>query len=484
MRIQTSTYGRAARRRVAALAVLAGAALAGACSQDKLLEASDPDIIDPSAVQNAEGADGLRLGAFTRFTTALTLADAAGEGYFLMSGLLADEWRNTNSFTQQPEIDGRAIRRVGNVTDNSAIEQNFRNLNRARVGAIVAVKALRQYRPTLTSQIAQMYLLKGYAELYMAEGYCNGVTFGDASGDTLVFGAQLTTQDALKTAQATLDTALAIAASAPATDTLAVRVRPAAQIGRGRVLLGRALYDSAAAAVAGVASTFAGFNLTYSQTSGDNGVWSMNNNQRRYAVGDSVDYELQGGRVTPVGETRNAIPFINARDPRVQVTLSTSPAFVTTYPSMLQQVFPTRETTIPIANGIDARLIEAEAALASGTSAAYVPILNTLRSTFGPTTVPTGYTNVRTVALTDPGTATGRVNQFFREKAFWQFSRGYRLGDLRRLVRQYGRDQATVYPSGRYYYNGGNYGTDVVLPLPQAEQNANKEFKGCLNFDA
>ena len=37
---------------------------------------------------------------------------------------------------------------------------------------------------------------------------------------------------------------------------------------------------------------------------------------------------------------------------------------------------------------------------------------------------------------------------FFREKAFWTFGRGQRLGDERRLVRQYGRTQDQVFPVG------------------------------------
>jgi hypothetical protein len=479
-------------RRGAALAVLAAATLAGACSSDKLLEARDPDIVNPSDVQNPEGADAARVGAFSRFTTALTLGDAGGEGYFLMSGLLADEYRNLNSFDQTRDIDARATTKIGTVTTNSAVEQNYRNLARARTAADVAINMMRQFRPTLTSQIAQMYLLRGYTELYMAEGYCSGLSFGSAAGSEITYGEQLTTEQALRVAQATLDTALQLLGTA--TDTIATRVRPAAQIGRGRVLLGRNLYDSAAVAVSGVPTAYAGFSLTFAQASGDNGIWALVNNQRRYGVGDSVDYALQGGRVQVVGRTLNAVPFITAADPRVQTQVTTGAAFVTTFPTQNQLVFPTRESTVPIATGVDARLIEAEAALARGNSAAYLPILNTLRSTQAPAApatvanvapgAPTAYVNVRAQALTDPGTAAGRVTQFFREAAFWQFGRGYRLGNLRRMVRQYQRPQESVYPSGTNFYTGAPYGTDVVLPLPTAEQNGRAAFQGCFDFNA
>ena len=74
------------------------------------------------------------------------------------------------------------------------------------------------------------------------------------------------------------------------------------------------------------------------------------------------------------------------------------------------------------------------------------------------------------------------VTLFFREKAFWTFGRGQRLGDLRRLVRQYGRAQDQVFPTGQHY-KGGNYGSDVNLPVPDAER-VNPQFKGCLDRNA
>jgi hypothetical protein len=82
----------------------------------------------------------------------------------------------------------------------------------------------------------------------------------------------------------------------------------------------------------------------------------------------------------------------------------------------------------------------------------------------------------------DPGTADARLNLLFREKAFWTFSRGQRLGDLRRLIRQYGRTPANTFPEGEHY-RGGTYGPDVNLPVPQDEQN-NPNFVQCTNRNA
>jgi hypothetical protein len=76
----------------------------------------------------------------------------------------------------------------------------------------------------------------------------------------------------------------------------------------------------------------------------------------------------------------------------------------------------------------------------------------------------------------------------FRERAFWLYGTGHRLGDLRRLVRWYGRDQAQVFPVGTYVNGGASslvstYGTDVDYPIGLVE-TGNSRFHGCLNAGA
>jgi len=70
----------------------------------------------------------------------------------------------------------------------------------------------------------------------------------------------------------------------------------------------------------------------------------------------------------------------------------------------------------------------------------------------------------------------------FRERAFWMFGTGHRLGDLRRLIRQYGRTAETIFPTGAYP-KGGNYSTDVNIPLSADEAN-NPHFAGCTDRNA
>jgi hypothetical protein len=78
-------------------------------------------------------------------------------------------------------------------------------------------------------------------------------------------------------------------------------------------------------------------------------------------------------------------------------------------------------------------------------------------------------------------TAAQRVAFHFRERALWMYATGHRLGDLRRLVRQYGLPESAVFPTGAYYRpQYPTFGTDVNFPVPFAETN-NPNYSGCVD---
>ena len=61
---------------------------------------------------------------------------------------------------------------------------------------------------------------------------------------------------------------------------------------------------------------------------------------------------------------------------------------------------------------------------------------------------------------------------------------GHRLGDMRRLIRQYQRPANTVFPIGPVLTRAGTtYGNDVNFPVPFNETN-NPNFTGCLDRNA
>jgi hypothetical protein len=341
-----------------------------------------------------------------------------------------------------------------------------RNLYRVRTRADEAIAALRKYSATSSALIGEMYLARGYAELQLASDFCNGIPIGNGNAVPPENGTPRSTQEVFRLAAASLDSAIAAASG---TDTRSVLVNRAARVARGRTALALGDFGTAAGFVAGIPSAFA-YQHTYSLTTGTNTIWGQGLSSRRYSVGDSVE---GNSRNIPVA---NALPFASARDPRLPVTIPTSGAIngqdgqtYTRTTAMWGQLTP-----VDVANGIDARMIEAEVALRAGNAAQWLAIHNALRAAppklgeIQPAAMP---------ALADPGTEAGRVSLHFREKAFWTFSRGQRLGDMRRLIRQYGRTEATVFPQG-VHYKGGSYGKDVNLPMVQAERN-NPNFNGC-----
>jgi hypothetical protein len=147
-----------------------------------------------------------------------------------------------------------------------------------------------------------------------------------------------------------------------------------------------------------------------------------------------------------------------------------------------------------VANGIEARLIQAEAALRSGNVTAWITTLNQLRTNGVAGSIDAmwqaGTGGVAGLApLNDPGIGSGnpdsaRVALMFQERAAWLFMTGHRQGDLRRQLRQYSqywRDQSRVYPSGSYLQiTGARYGTDVTAPIP-GDEYLNPLFHGCLD---
>lgn len=457
------------RRRVGVLALVASLPLAG-CGTDDLLSVTDPDIINPQDVASASGAEALRVGALSRFvgTTSGSSGGTFYETLFVWSGLLADEWQTGDTFQQRLETDARSIQFT-----NSGITDGLRNAFRARLSLEQAVLSLRQYAPnTPPTQIAELYFAQGFIENMLGEYFCSGIPFSTVVDGAEQFGSQLTTAQVYDRALAHADSALALVTGTTAQD---LRVRDAARVLRGRILLNQKKFTEAAAAVQGVSTSFA-YVHQHSQTTRDNVNWLVNNSTRRYTVASN-----EGG---------TGLNFGTANDPRLPVCLGGSTACrnagvtqsrpfntLTPTPLRVQLKWADRGDDMAIVTGVEARLIEAEAALQEGQSAAYLPILNALRATV------TGL-----APLTDPGTPAGRVDQLFRERAFWMFGTGHRLGDLRRLVRQYGRSQQSVFPVGNFA-EGGAYGSDVNFPITQPEQNntaipAPQNDNICLNRDA
>ena len=459
-----------ARWAVAVSMAAAAPLLLSSCNANELLlEPQQPGVIGPENTGNPTGAEALRIGALQQ----LSAVTGGGTTFWSSGGTLADEWKSADTFFQTDETDRRTI-----PTNNSQVSGQYSNAQVARGHAVVAIQALRQHSPERTAYIAQLYFALGFIEMNMNEHFCNGIPFGYTKDGVPVYVAPITNKDGFTLANARLDSGLALVANVAASDAFGTSVKYSLLVAKARGLLDLGQFAAAATTVTSVPTSFA-WNLTYSTTAGDNGPYGMNGipASSRYVVADSFDFF--NGQVSTV---RNALPFGSAKDPRVPVlgsTTGTQKGIDAYTPWVGSAVWSDRSAPVTLVSGIDARLIEAEAKLQTNDIAGMMTILNAMRTTpqkLGKLDVPA------MAPLSAPATQYDATSLLFREKAFWQFGRGQRLGNLRRLIRQYGRPQDQVFPVGNYF-KSGTYGSDVNLPVTDNEQT-NPNFKACIDRNA
>jgi len=429
--------------------------LAGACG---LLDTESPNTVEPGELDSPAGAEARRVGAIADFTFG---KDGDGDlnlgrtdGQILLSGLMADEFVLSTTPPTEQEVDQRRV-----FENNTTLYAMYWYMHRARAAAENAALALRQFdtEADSKSEIGEVLSLAGYSYVMFGEDFCSGVPFSRLDGDTIAFGQPQTTIEMFNSAVAKFDAALAEPGvvneevNEGTTD-----ITNLAAVGKGRALLNLGDFAGAAAAVVDVPTEFAYFsehadaplriqNAIYNYSPG--GLWSLS--------------DEEGG----VG-----LPFRTAEDPRIPFEDTEDVGLDGTTDQFNLLKYDQPSTNVPVADGIEARLIEAEAALQAQDLGGMNTILNTLRALQG------------LDPLAAPGSFDEGVDQLFSERAFWLFATGHRLGDLRRLIRQYHRNQVDVFPSGDYL-KGGSYGTDVNLPLP-LEVNNNPNSHGCLDRNA
>ena len=460
-------------RGITAAAVVAGTLFLGACDlNNQLLKPEQPGVISPSAVTNATAADALWAGALQQWNKTMngspTNTGSNQEGLWNWEGLFTDEIRSVDTFSQRNDDDQR-----NEATNDALLTAIYNAAQQARGRARDAINALLTYdkSPTGVQHVGEMYLMMGYIEMQLSSVFCNGVPFGETVNGVPQYTQPLTNADGSKLAIQRLDSALTYLTD---TTTSTANIKWAVLITRARAQVDLADFAGAAATVASVPTSFQyNFNYSFPGTF-DNEWWVEGPSVKRYSAGDSIDI---------AGQILNAIPFAELNDPRVVV--SNQGITAEDGHSVLWLITNWgRDDAVPAMSGIDARLIEAEAQLAAGNINNVMTILNALRTSpqvIGIFKVPA------MAALPTPPDLPTTTAVFFREKALWQFGRGYRMDDLRRLVRQYGFDQSQVFPSGNFTRNGtpsGQFGTQVAFPVPDYEKLTNPNSHGCIDTKA
>ena len=452
------TYIHSGRYVLQAVVGAAALTMGVACKSSEVLNVTTPDILAPGIFNTPTGTDPLRFGVISDFTVGF---DGSTDSFTTMAGDMSDEMVASDTFAERLSVNSRSP-----IDVNSSTESVYRALQQAHSGAIKAAAVLAATQPAQKWQRGEMYMLRGFIEIFLAEGFCSGTAFSTADDNGVVtYGPVNSTADLFNLAVASFDSASAIADTSK-------RVLYGSQIGKARALLNLGKFADAAAAVPNVPRTFQ--LLTFHSTASSreqNGMWNAAaNGSSRYSVVNN--------------EGKNGLPYLSTPDPRIPWSASTRIGFNSISTNLPTETKFGQTTSGIVGDGTEAQLDILEARLQGGAQAdrdAVFAGLNTLRTTNSPV--------ITAIAGSAPTTQAAAVDLYFQERAYWTWLTGHRLGDMRRLVRQYGRGTETVFPTGLVATSGtpsvtgqlsGSYGAATSMIVPFSERN-NPNYKGCLD---
>ncbi len=463
--------------------------MSGCSLQDLVSKAEVPvNLRDPSKWEDEAGALSFYNGASIGMR-----AIAGGSGFenpLASAALLTDEMTvtftgaNPPTFPTSPShiVDAR----VGwDYADAGAslgigIKSSYESLQNIRIQANIARQYLQRFGQKLPPDlIGHTLTIEAYAIWFLSELFCSGVplSYFDFDGN-ITFGGGTRREDIVELGLRLLDSADMYLSDS-------VRFVNFSHVMRGRFLLAQGRYTDAAAAVQTVDPSFVyqtGFRTEYRNffSTFESGIWNS-------------------GTIAN-GKGRNGLDFVSSRDPR---TLTVTTATGVNFPARFNR---DGTSSVPLVAGVERSLIQAEASLHSGDVVGWLKHLNALRNDgivrvdisangaldtiwapgIGTALFAGQATQLPGLAsLRDPGSDTARITQLFRERAFWLFLTGNRQADLRRLIRQYSREENEVYPVGLWGPMGQiSFGGDVQLPTPGDEFIKNRRYEGCVSRDA
>ncbi len=427
-------------------------ALQTGCSAWRLTDVPDPSIIvDPSVVETEAGSVALYKHAVSSFNFVFAGGNPfSGSVSFVgASGAGSDEMfiQNTTFALRAVGYDGLSLLR------ESPEAEPWYSMHQTRLQLDQSIGALKKYGVTTPSSYrAQLYALRGFNSVMFAELFCSGIPFSRAIyGGDIVFGRPLTTEQVFEQAIADFDSALAIT-------TDSVRIRHMATLGKARALVNLNRISDAAALVSGIPTTYR-YDAHFSAAAG-----------RNYIADESLRM------VDRLGV--NGLDYLSAGqngDFRVASVMSSSFR-------PIAAKFGGAVGSIPLTDGLEARLIEAEAKLRAEDFEGWADILNELRQSAGSQAL-----GALPVDSTINADKILRESVMFRERAFWLYGTGRRFGDMRRFVRQYKRSFYQVFPQGQHpnlMYDPNIFSAKPSFAPPITEIDNNPYFTGCFNRDA
>lgn len=405
------------------------------------LGVTDPDVITPPQAEGPDAVPVVTQGVIGAFQEAF-------DGYVRFSGLLTDEFIAAGTFTTHAEVDDRQI----NVSNSSVTgftdtgdggttgDGLYQPLQTALAAADDAAEnfvgslddpAFEDVLPALRSGIAVGKYYGAYTRMLLSELYCASV---------VDLGPALSSEDRMAEALALFEEAEAAAREAEEGNLAA-----ASLMGRARAHLWLGEHEQAAAVASEVPEGFLHV-AEYSSNSAD-----QENEIFQFTTGETT-----GLRWT-VGDGSNSFRFNESWayfDEWVERGLidpdSELEAFDDRIPVRLQLRYVSLDDDVPLASDYEARMIEAENEIRSGSPAAAEGIVNPLLAERG----------------FDPASFTGDLQNDLRELARARAVGLWLTGERQATLRRFLRDGVNLYPPEKS-------GTDISFPIPQQELDNN-----------
>lgn len=444
------------------------------CSLDGIVSVDDPEggarELDNKSVRSKSGAIGMYHSSIASLKKAVSviskdIALFTDEVQVMPYLYFGDDGRPNSDEL----LDSRTTRGGADILGNTAIRFSsdfYTHINSARIHASQARQLFMQYGDSSTqSLVANAYSIEAYAILLLAENGCSGIPLTDIPFEGSVeYTEGYTTQELFAKSVSLFDSSLSILHDSLHFYTLA-------RVGAGRANLGLGNFEDAALSVVDVEESSPSFTLSYSEAF----TPGSNFQDNRFWTTTSASLEpVVAFQYVENGEGINGMEWLSppgeVQDPRVPIGLSSSPAVPQ------QRKFVGGNPEFVLASWIDAQMIRAEATLNRNGLAGieWLEPVNDARRSIGLSD---------TSGLESP---MARVDLLFRERAFWFYLTGTRLGDLRRQVRQYDKLIQDVFPVGEYTKSDPNstgrilfYGDYFVFAPPLAEVEYNYKYFGC-----
>ena len=403
------------------LTAVAALGFTAACgSFDRLLSVQTPSRLAEDAYLVPANAALISASAVADYECALG-------GYIVASGLGAGELVDATQTAARWNYDRRNVEAVDALYSTSGCEGIgvYTPINTARYTNDQAVTRLEGWSDTQVPNrqrlIALNSAMAGFSLILLGEGFCAG---------TINLGGALTPAQLFDSAEVRFNKAITAATAAGDANVLNL-----AYVGRARARINKGSKAAAAEDAARVPVAFV-YNATADATIG------RRNNRIFQQVNQSNSASV-------------ATAYRALNDPRVSVTNLNRVAPDQVNQLWNQNKYASLTATYPIASGLEAQLILAEAR----GGAEGINILNALRTRTG----------VALPALTAQETASfdGAVAEERRRELFLQ---GNRWFDVKRF------NLPQVPAAGAAYPKGGTYGTQRCWALPDAETLANPNF--------